>query len=198
MNILAVNTAAASPEIALVKGSESAYFRFESRMKVTEMLLPQIVKMLNESDLNLSGIDYLGCVVGPGSFTGIRVGAATVRALSYATGIKCVPVTYFDVLTYNISPDAMAVIDGSNGICYVRYGGSDAVRRLDDALELRLQASAVVCDEVTAPMFGQRFTAGKDELIGAVMKNLDGAGDYRSVVPYYLRRSQAERRPGEL
>ena len=198
MNILAINTAAARPEIALLKGEKSAYIRFEDRLTVTEMLLPQIVQMLAASNLTLEQIDYLGCVVGPGSFTGIRVGTATVRALAYATGIKCVPVTYFDVLTYNIRPDAMAVIDGSNGICYVRYGGSDTVMRLDDALKLKRQAPATACDEVTAPLFGERFTAGKEELTGAVIKKLVVAADYRSVVPYYLRRSQAERRPGEL
>lgn len=52
------------------------------------VLMPLMDEMLTENDLTIRDIDCVGCVTGPGSFTGIRIGASICNGLSYGAGLK--------------------------------------------------------------------------------------------------------------
>lgn len=52
----------------------------------TRVLLPMIDSLLKEAELHLSDLDALACTIGPGSFTGVRIGTAVMQALSIASG----------------------------------------------------------------------------------------------------------------
>ncbi|HRF36345.1 MAG TPA: tRNA (adenosine(37)-N6)-threonylcarbamoyltransferase complex dimerization subunit type 1 TsaB, partial [Clostridia bacterium] len=54
--------------------------------KHNSVLLPSIDQLLAESGLTISEIQNIACVVGPGSFTGIRLGVTTCNGLAFATG----------------------------------------------------------------------------------------------------------------
>ena len=57
------------------------------------VLMDEIEKCLAESGFDKNDIDVFACAIGPGSFTGIRIGVATVKALAYALGKKVLGVT---------------------------------------------------------------------------------------------------------
>ncbi|WP_176086631.1 tRNA (adenosine(37)-N6)-threonylcarbamoyltransferase complex dimerization subunit type 1 TsaB [Martelella sp. HB161492] len=63
-----------------------------------ERLMTMIDEVVRDSGLPLSALDRIAVDIGPGSFTGIRVGVATARALALALGVACVGVTTLDVL----------------------------------------------------------------------------------------------------
>ena len=57
--------------------------------------MPLIKKTFNEDKMNLKDIDYIATVVGPGSFTGIRIGIASVKAMAEVCNTKNISVTFF-------------------------------------------------------------------------------------------------------
>lgn len=80
MNYLLVNTA--NEELVIVLSKHGQIFACNECMvkRHNEVILPKLQQLLDEADLTLKDIDEFGVVVGPGSFTGIRVGIATVKA----------------------------------------------------------------------------------------------------------------------
>ncbi|MCL2406493.1 MAG: tRNA (adenosine(37)-N6)-threonylcarbamoyltransferase complex dimerization subunit type 1 TsaB [Defluviitaleaceae bacterium] len=65
-------------------------------------LMPLIDGILRISGTSLSNIDYIACASGPGSFTGLRIGAATAMGLASSINIKMVNVSALDALAYNV------------------------------------------------------------------------------------------------
>ena len=80
MNYLLINTA--NEELVIVLSKNGTIFACnESQVKKhNEVLLPKLEEVLNQANLTLNDIDEFGVVVGPGSFTGLRVGIATIKA----------------------------------------------------------------------------------------------------------------------
>ncbi len=72
----------------------------------SKTIMVQIDQVLKNADLTLSDIDYIATTVGPGSFTGIRIGVSTAKGLSQASGIGLIPLSTMDALAYsNTAPD---------------------------------------------------------------------------------------------
>lgn len=69
----------------------------------SETLLPAVEQALKLSGLTVNDIDAFACSTGPGSFTGVRIGVATVKGLAYEKNKPCVPVSTLEALAYNLS-----------------------------------------------------------------------------------------------
>lgn len=67
----------------------------------SELLLPAIEHIMNASRLSYSDIDLFACSSGPGSFTGVRIGVATVKGLAFGRDTVCVGVSATEALAYN-------------------------------------------------------------------------------------------------
>ena len=78
----------------------SADFEDENRNHAP-YLMPMIHGLLEKTQLKMRDIDLLGVTVGPGSFTGLRIGIATVRGFSDLLDIPVVPVSSLDALAEN-------------------------------------------------------------------------------------------------
>ena len=197
-NALVINTASDITEVVVIKGKEKFYKAQEGKNKTSKVLFPLIDELMNESGLQIQDLNYLGCVVGPGSFTGIRIGVTAVRAMAYVHNIKCVPVTYFDMLAYNFRGQKIAVVtDAGNGVCYVSADNQQTVMKEVDALEFcKANSYIVVTNKRQIEFENINYTDG--DLIGAFCESIDKACDYDQIVPIYLRKPQAERREGDL
>lgn len=200
MNALVINTAGRN-EVLVLRGEKSYYYSSAQTALSSEELLPRIDSLLNEAELDVSDIDYFGCVIGPGSFTGIRVGVSAVRAFCYALNKPAVAVTYFDLLAYNITPPFTVMIDGGNGVAYVKNYSEQGS---DEGKCVLLSAFApeydVVADKEFCPLaVGKVARHGAEPLKKAFLDALNrGAIGYERLIPVYLRRSQPEREPGEI
>lgn len=69
-----------------------------------EVLMPMIVDLLSETALTPDSIDLYGVTVGPGSFTGLRIGLAAAAGMALATGRPVVGLSRFDVIAASIPP----------------------------------------------------------------------------------------------
>ncbi len=82
-------------------------------------LMDAVEHTLIKAQLSLDDIDFFGCVVGPGSFTGIRIGIATIKGFCFAKNKPCLSLTSFDIIAYNANEKALAVIDAGHNNYYV-------------------------------------------------------------------------------
>ena len=65
-------------------------------------LMPMIKQLLDSVNMPASELTHIACASGPGSFTGLRIGAATAKALAYAMDIPIIAVPTLDSLAYNV------------------------------------------------------------------------------------------------
>ncbi len=73
----------------------------------SQTMMPQIESMFQNAEKDPTEVDFFAAAVGPGSFTGVRIGVATVKAMAQAAGKPCVPVSTLHGLANNV-----AVFDG--------------------------------------------------------------------------------------
>ena len=69
----------------------------------SQTLLPAVEAALKLSELCVDDIDAFACSTGPGSFTGVRIGAATVKGLAYGKNKPCISVSTLEALAQNLS-----------------------------------------------------------------------------------------------
>lgn len=105
MKVLGIDTSTRCGSIGLIEGSEviSEYF-LNLSVTHSERLLKSIDYLLKESRCSMEELDGWAISLGPGSFTGLRIGVSTVKGLAYATGKPVVGVPSLDVLATQISP----------------------------------------------------------------------------------------------
>lgn len=85
MNILAINTSTNTTEIYLIKDYKIIdELRWDSGRQLAKDLLREIDTLLKANNLDLKNIDGYSAYLGPGSFTGLRIGISTLNSLAYA------------------------------------------------------------------------------------------------------------------
>lgn len=106
MNILSIDTSAKSSSALLSKANDDKIKIISKKIinhvaTQSQTILPAIDECLKKSaDKNY---DALSLCVGPGSFTGLRVGAATIKGLAFARNLKIVPISSLEALALNIT-----------------------------------------------------------------------------------------------
>ncbi len=99
MKVLALDTASSACSVALWSGDGIVARRFEAMERGhAERLVPMIAEVLAEAGLTADAVDRLAVTVGPGAFTGLRVGLAAARGLALATSRPLVGVTTFEAI----------------------------------------------------------------------------------------------------
>ena len=223
MNILAIDTSGVTASVALLQDEKVlAEIFINLGRNHSEILLPSIDHLLMVTGFELRAIDVFACTVGPGSFTGIRIGVGTVKGLAIAAdrpvvGLSALEVLAMDALGFQrkICP----MIDARREQVYAGLyadNGSDALisiipERLIMANEfLELIEGETVFTGTGAVKYRdiiQRGLAGKGFFVAdhrnqvhastvgvlAGRKALAGGlTDAVKLIPLYLRRSEAE------
>ncbi len=120
MNVLAVDCCMKLTGVAL-RTDEKFYSEQQNLGRLQSRELPLMTeKILRENNLSWNEIDYIALTNGPGYFTGIRVGAAYVTGLAYASGAKIIPVSSLELLekSYKSSKKKLALIYAGHGFVY--------------------------------------------------------------------------------
>ena len=186
----------------------------------SENFMPLIEKSLSEAGLKLDDIECLGVVTGPGSFTGIRIGVASCKAMAEVAGIKMVSAISLDSLAANGVGEASVIcslIDARNDQVYCGIFDGD-VNRLEDYLAddtnvvldvlkkyddiVFVGDGSVVHHDLICESFKDKkisFCENNKQNVDSLWKIVNKkakAGDFTDVdelIPVYLRKSQAER-----
>lgn len=122
MKILAIDTSGQNCSVAIID-EEKVICDFNLSIGTThsETLLPMIDEVCKTSRIDLSEVDVLACGIGPGSFTGLRIGLATIKGFALAQNKNVIGVPTLDALAYNIANfDGIicSVLDARNNNVY--------------------------------------------------------------------------------
>ena len=103
MKILALDSTALTASVAVCENERLlSEFTVNNGNTHSETILPMIASMLERLGLTASDVDIFACSAGPGSFTGVRIGAATVKGLAFGSDKPCIGVSTLKALSYNI------------------------------------------------------------------------------------------------
>lgn len=103
MKILSLDSTAVISTVAICEGDRLlSQFTINNGNTHSETLLPMIESSLGVLGLTVDDIDLFACSVGPGSFTGVRIGVATVKGLAFGRSKPCAPVSSLDALAHNL------------------------------------------------------------------------------------------------
>ena len=104
MIILAFDSTAKAASVAVCDGDKLlALYNIDNGLTQSELLLPMAENMLKSLKLSFADVDLLACAVGPGSFTGVRIGVALVKGIAFGRDIPCVSVSTLDELAENLA-----------------------------------------------------------------------------------------------
>ncbi len=129
MNVLAIDTATELLALSAQSGEAWASFCMRRGLQHSPALLPQAEKLLAELGLAAGDLELIVCSLGPGSFTGIRIGLATAMGIGQARGIPVVGVSTLDALARPWDcrdGDVFPVIDARKGRIYTALYRSGA------------------------------------------------------------------------
>lgn len=111
MNILAIEASGLVASAAVVEDDLlKTEFTVNNRLTHSETLLPMIKSMLDIAGLDKHTIDAIAVSAGPGSFTGLRIGAATAKGLALALNIPVISVSSLQAMAYGLCGVSDAVI----------------------------------------------------------------------------------------
>ncbi len=177
--ILIINTSGAGLEFVL--GDKFAHINVE---KQSSALPVETERFLTDAGVKWSDLTAIGVVVGPGSFTGIRLGIAYAKGLAMGLNIPIVPINAFE-LYLAATPDAFVAIDSGRGDFFVA-----SPKHAPCTMDIETLES----EQMTCP----RTVGHKpfDLKLGTqIVEQKLMSGNLASVVPMYLRPSYAEQTP---
>ncbi len=182
MKVLCVDTTTDRIVLALYIDGNKAFFIGEKGCKKhNAVLLEEIDAILRENSVDINEIDYFGVCIGPGSFTGIRIGVATVNAFALALGRKAVEVTSLEI--EDDGTEKLVLLSCGHGNYYVgSFGNETKYFDVSVADIEKLEVKKVYIEETDAEKF--------------LEKTLTKIFDKQYVEqarPFYLKKSSAER-----
>lgn len=123
MSILAIDTATQVSSVAVLKeGRLLAELTMQGKLTHSETLLPHIEQVLKMAAVAKEELTGIAVSNGPGSFTGLRIGLAAAKAMSYVLGIPLVGVSTLQALAYQLPAPGvrvMCLLDAQKGNAYV-------------------------------------------------------------------------------
>lgn len=145
MIVLALDTCLFACSAAVVRDGELLARRIDPMARGhQERLAPLVQEVMAEAGLGFEALDRIGVTVGPGSFTGLRVGLAFAKGLSAALSIPAVGVGSLEALAQPFSGRVLAVLDAKRGQVYLQAFEDGAALSAPDALPLEIAAARVV------------------------------------------------------
>jgi tRNA threonylcarbamoyladenosine biosynthesis protein TsaB len=220
MIILALDTSGPSAGVAVMRDGELVYeATVINALTHSVNIMPMVEEALLRSGLTINAVTLFAAVVGPGSFTGVRIGVSTVKAMALALDKPCIGVNALEALACGLAQTTHLVCPIRDARVQQVYGAAfqdghrvmeDAVLKLPDYLNaiqalghqfcfvgdgmppLREEIISVLGDRAGfASAHLNQLKAGAAASIAWV--NRAQAGDSHALLPLYLRAPQAER-----
>lgn len=122
MKILCIETSSPLCGVAILEDTKLIdKIELNNGLTHSETLMPLIRDILEKNNMSLKNIDLISIDIGPGSFTGIRIGISTAKAFADSLNIPCVGISSLEILAYNVKENNSIIcstIDCKNDNCY--------------------------------------------------------------------------------
>jgi len=211
-SILAVETSTGSASVALLMEDGTL---FEERLEAGgvqgKALAPAIQSLLASAGLTPGGVDLAAVGLGPGSYTGLRVGIALARAFAFGAGCPVVGVPSFHALALQCGHDGSELVavapagmgEYYHGVLSVVQGRVKEIRSpaisfarevaaMAKGRKLRGEGALEIADAAAADVAAETPRAWAIARLGRETFLNDGPTPEECLLPLYLRRSKAE------
>lgn len=152
--LLLIDTCEEPAQVALSRGPEVVRSEVMAGRRASAALAGAVRGLLQAEGLRLAELSGVGVVGGPGSFTGVRTGLATAKALCEVAGIPLASVSRLELLAEAAGlKDGFAVLDAGRGSLYVREAGAGEREWMEGVAEFEARAGGreiVVAEEKMA------------------------------------------------
>ncbi|MCH5156371.1 MAG: tRNA (adenosine(37)-N6)-threonylcarbamoyltransferase complex dimerization subunit type 1 TsaB [Clostridiales bacterium] len=149
----------------------------------SEMLCDKVTEALAKAKISFADLSAYACAIGPGSFTGIRIGVSTVKGYCTAVPLPLIAVNCLEAIATSACCMARgsAVIDAGNGYYFADYAND-------------VSPCLISYDDERATVAGRAESATEylDGAIQIIRKRYANGQFDESLIPLYIRRSQAE------
>lgn len=224
MKILGIDTTGQTASAALLEDERLiAEFTLNYKLTHSQTIMPMIAEIIEKSETDKASIDCIACAAGPGSFTGLRIGAATAKGFALALDKPIVAVPTLDALAYNVFESGKIIcpiMDARRNQVYAAFymweNGrllrltdhmAESIERVIEIAEMLEQEVIFLGDGV--PVHRARLEENEDFLFAPAHCNLQRAASVAALGRIlaedgmakpgeeleliYLRKSQAER-----
>lgn len=122
MYILAIDSATPVAGVALIRDEQLIAEKFANiGLTHSETLMPMVDRVLKDASLQAKDVDAFAVTIGPGSFTGLRIGLAAAKGLALAVDKPLIGISTLEVLAHNLSYSSLlmgTVLDARKGEIY--------------------------------------------------------------------------------
>jgi len=227
MLTLAIDTSTNTLSIALVRDDEVlASIDEQTKNNQSEILMSRIETMINDCGLKPADLEKIVVAIGPGSYTGIRVGVAAAKSLAYALDIPIVGISSLEVMAMAaVSSDVrfrIPMIDARRKTVFAGVYGADGTNIISDGhdhIEQLIEAliptlvegdtisfigdGAAVHKEILLEKWPEagvitetHFKRCKGVVLAELSRKRSPIKDIHRVIPNYLRKTEAEMNAG--
>lgn len=196
MKYLFIDTSSSYVNIYIIKGTSVLVSKSYHTLKdMANSIMPLIRESFNEVDFKVNDIDKIFVTVGPGSFTGVRVGITVAKTISWSLNIPVYPISALEYLasidtTYN---KIIPIIDARRGNVFAGLYDSN-LNRLDTE-KLVSYESLDITDDTTVVSYDGVYNSNKSsvDIIKLINKHLNDCEiTPHELVPNYLKKTEAE------
>lgn len=164
----------------------------------SDLILASVEQILKENNLSLDNLSAVAVNIGPGSFTGLRVGVTIAKGLSIVKNIPVISYTSFEAIIANLRRDEknpVIVLEGFSDYYYIKHKKEECLEKSDIVEILEKTQNSVLCNEKVAknlnfakfqPINTLPFNAVKAKMLDNQFTSVN------DLEPVYLRASQAE------
>lgn len=197
--ILAIDTCLTACSVAVVEGERVLAAASEPMTRGhQERLAPLVAEMMTQAGAEFAALDRIGVTVGPGSFTGLRVGLAFAKGLGLALERPCIGVGTLEALAAGLPATGLraAAIDAGRGRVFLQVFDGEAAIVAPDSLDVPTAAARLAelaqGGDLTLTGPGAHLVAG---VIGQARLAEQAAPDPRTVARLAARAAVAPARP---
>ena len=202
MKLLAMNTSNIEADLCLKNEDKEFCKKVDSSAKHSESVMVEVDKLLHDQNLKVSDLDAICLVVGPGSFTGIRIGISISKGFELVNEkMKLIPVTAFEFLKFEflkIQPNQTSfacVLNALSGKYYVQtfsLGEPKEAFLTENLNDITDFEHIVGLKEENLPFVTTLVSFAPESLLVLAKQKYENGEFTSEFVPMYLRRSQAE------
>ncbi len=228
MNGLFIDTATEQGSIALYKDDQLLHHEILStQLNHLKVLHPTIEKMLKKRKVTLKEIDYFGVDIGPGSFTGIRIGVTAARTFAQTGNKYIFSAVSLDIISQSLTECKeliCVILDGKKNRIFTAFYAfnKNSPQRISDYFDVEPEKLINMINKYKKKYNEVIFLGSGQDKYKEILKKINLkptftfeknffplakniyyfmdkkklSGDYEKIIPFYLRKSDAEEKKG--